>query len=277
MDIRIDNTNFSGKWSNWAKWGKWKILNHSEQKSDMPVLPQLKADTFTRTTTTSPIDFKSIKKDRFLNSGREAHVYKTNKEDYVLRIVNDHKYIPEEMIPVEDGNGLILATNSDNTVQLLKYVKGEPLYSEGWNIFYPHISKDEYVETFNKIKNLPDESFAEFIRSLKNIREKGYDIDSFNPNNILLDGNHLHIVDIDKKPNVRNDIFMTDFVPVIDFFHMREMLSQMSKKEAKNLTDEIKSLFARFANIAKKEGCSLDTQLNLFSTSIDHVYKAAHT
>ena len=255
MYINPINTGFYGKWKVVQRW--------NDRKSNMSKPQQ--ADTFVRTTSIGE-EFKSIKPESFINEGQEASVYETNNKNYVLRIVNGKTYNPEDLIPVNDGNGLIVAVNPQNTVQLQKYIKGEPLYEKPWNIWESNLSKDEYLETFDKIKSLPDESFTEYIRNVLNFRKCGYEVDSINPNNILLDGNHLNIVDIEKRSFVEPYLFLSDFDALIDYMHLDEMLSQMNKQEIKKFAGDIKVLYDRIMDIAKQEGQVIDVSENPHST-----------
>ena len=249
MNIQPTNVSFSAKWNifNIVRRRKQPVIHHTQP-----------SDTFTRTTPSFSIDFKSIKKDKYISSGREATVYGTNNDNYVLRITRNSRYNPDEMIPVEDGNGLILASNKDNTVQLLRRVTGEPLYDKEWEVISNNITKEEYLKCFNKIKELPDESFEEYIKNIINFRKNGYNIDTLNPNNILLDGTHLNIVDIEKKPLVKPDITITDFCSLVDFFHIRYNLLSMSGEERTKFLSELDKFFDRIIAIAGKEGYRLN-------------------
>lgn len=258
MIIHQDNINFTGKWT------IFNILRRKMIKS----MPLIQSDTFTRTKPSADEFFNSIKKGDLLSRGREAAVYRTNNDKYVLRIESHGEYKPEDMIPVKDRNGLIVAVNSDNTVQLQKYVRGVPLYGKNWDIFYSNVTKDEYLNIFNKLRKLPNESFVEYIRNIINIRKSGYDIDTLNPNNVLFDGVHLNIVDIKKNNMVKSEICMTDFYALIDFFHIKDIKSSMTKEEIGKFTGDLQRFFDRIISVAKKEGYFLDKKSMLFYTEI---------
>lgn len=247
-NVNINNAYFAGKWNFFG------LL--SKRNCALSTLPQ-QADTFTRTIP----DFKDITKGKFIHQGREAEVYKTNNENYVLRIIKNHIYNPEELKPVNDGNGLIVAANKNNTIQLLRYMKGEPLYGRNWNIVYSELNLSEYLETFNKIKNLPDEAFSEYMQTLENIRKHGYDIDAFNPNNILLDGKKIHIVDIAKKKDTLKGVHITDFYALVDYFHVKNFMSAMSNEEKIKFCNDVEMLYDRIIAIAQKEGYTLQRAL----------------
>lgn len=261
MYIQSNNISFSSKWH----------LFNVFKSQRVNVVPDVQADTFIRTTQPFAVDFKSIIRDKFINSGREASVYRTNYEDYALRINHKCEYKPEEMIPVFDGNGLILASNPKNTVQIQKYHKGEPLYGEDWYIVGANISKDEYLETFNKIKELPDESISEYIKTIVNVRKCGYDTDPLNPNNIVFDGTNLNIVDIAKRKGIEPDIYITDFYPLLDFFHIREFLSAMNRAEFCKFTDEVEKFFDKIISVSGNMGYMLQKE------SIEYPGEFVHT
>ena len=100
---------------------------------------------------------------------------------------------------------------------------------------------------------MPDESFAEYIRNVIKIRKNGYDIDEVNPNNLLLDGKHLNIIDLERR-ETEPIIKIEDFNAFINYHHMFGILKNMSQEERNAFADEIKSFLDRMAEISKKEG-----------------------
>ncbi len=232
---------------------------------------QQQVDTFTKTTFNIAKELNNIECGKYINEGYSAIVYATNYDGYVLRICRNNKFIPRELKLVKDDNGLIIATNQSNTVQLMKYVKGEPLYGKNWNQF-ASAGKENYIKQFDIIRNLPDESFSEYIRKIINLRKNGYNIDSINPNNILLDGTHLNIVDIHRHSKIAPKIFINDFYPLIDRTHLREIISAMNLSEVCNFADEVKNLYDRIINVAKEEGFELDLMPREFNTCLYDLY-----
>ena len=195
---------------------------------------------------------KELQLGERINGGLEADVYHTNFEDYVLRLQKGEPFNPKKLKPLKDKTGLILAADERDTMRLMRYVKGKPLYGANWEIRTP-ISKEEYFEAFNEIKGLPDESFAEYIRNVIKIRKNGYDIDEVNPNNLLLDGKHLNIIDLERR-ETEPIIKIEDFNAFINYHHMFGILKNMSQEERNAFADEIKSFLDRMAEISKKEG-----------------------
>ncbi len=199
-----------------------------------------------------------IKPENFLGSGREAEVYKVNG-NYILRIekIKEKLKMPQDFKPHKDffegkNYGQAVAVSKDGTVSINKFVKGKPLYGSNWNI-NKSITKEQYMKTFNEIKTLPDETFVDYIKDIINIRKKGYNIDSVNPNNFLLDKKKINIIDI-APDKVKPKIMLEDFDSLINKNQLYSLLKSMSKSEIKIFADEIKAFYDRMLKIARKEG-----------------------
>ena len=203
---------------------------------------------------------EKINSRTFLGSGIEASVYRLD-ENYVLRISNKTKSIGKQHFkPLQDifdgrNYGQAVAISDDGMVTINKFVKGKPLYGPNWNI-RKSITLEEFYKGFNEIKALPDETFADYIKNVINIRKRGYNIDSINPNNLLLDGKKINIVDI-KRHNIEPKIEIKDFDSIINKFHLKALLAEMTPTEIKNFADEIKLFYDRMLKIAHKEGWKL--------------------
>lgn len=210
-------------------------------------------DTFIRTTFNIDKDLKKVQLKERINFGRHADVYSTNFDGYVVRLIYGTKFNAKLLKKVNDPNGLVLAADSKNNIQLMKFVKGEPLYGNHWIGDNP-ISKKQYFKEFKKIKNLPDRTFAEYIRDIIEIRNNGYDIDDFNPNNFLLDGEHIGIVDLAKDSSIRPHIKLDDFNPFVDKNRLTGIMQTMTKIELHYFAGEIRKFYDRLINIANSEG-----------------------
>ena len=219
----------------------------------------IESDSFVHTTFNPDKDLNKIKLGEKLNSGRSAVVYKTNFDGYVIRLLrgaNFNQYLKKLKI-VDDPNGLIIAADSYDIMQLMKYVKGEPLYGEGWGIL-GKVPLEQYREHFNRIQKLPDSTFAEYMREVVRIRKNGYDTDSINPNNFLLDGTHIGIVDLEKSSNIVPELNYNDLDPFVNTYHLRRLLRTMTKEERYQFSNKIRRFCDRMIKIAEKEGLSLE-------------------
>lgn len=249
MDIKVNSVNFGCKTSSLQLRRSKCITNWFRSKV-------LHADTFTRTTFDVNRDLKKVRLKEKINEGRSAEVYSTNYDECVVRLAWGKKFRPKELKAADDPNGLILAEDEDGFVQLMKFVKGEPLYGKSWKIL-DTVSKKKYLKEFRKIKSLPDKTFAEYMREITKIRRNGYDIDDINPNNFILDGEHIGIVDLKKSEGVVPSLTVEDFNPLVNRFQLMRILKTMSPKEMHLFADEIKDFYDRIIGLALNHGYDL--------------------
>jgi len=221
--------------------------------------PKTDGDVFVKSETNILDNLKKIKLKEQINAGRSAKVYKTNFDGYVIRLVHNCKFTPKELKPVNDSNGLIIAENGDNTIQLMKFMRGEPLYGNDWKISCP-VSKTDYLKTFNIVRNLPDKTFSDYIQKVINLRKIGYDIDTINPNNFLLDKDTINIVDIDKHvigPWTKIDL--DDFNAFVNKRQIKYVIRNMNLLELRQYAKDIRVFYDRMAKIAQEEGYDIGT------------------
>ncbi len=229
MQIQTSSINFNSKIK-----PSHKLVKKHKDPYISPIV-QLRSDTFVCEELEILNNLDKVTIVKYLNQGREAIVFETNYPGYLIRIEFGNAFNAKKLVPVNSDNGLVIAAYEDNTVQLMRRVKGEPLYGYNWRIVIP-VSKDEYMQTFNTIKNLPDESFVKFIRDIVNIREKGHDVDIINPNNILLEGTNLNIVDISSVcAESQSSISVLDFDALVNRWHLDILAKNMTKREIRLL------------------------------------------
>ena len=249
MDVKINPINFSCRMRTVQMKPRSRFVSWFYQRCNYK-------DTFIRTTFNIDKDLKKVQLKEQINGGRHADVYSTNFDGYVVRLIYGTKFDSKLLNKVEDPNGLILAADSENNIQLMKFVKGEPLYGNHWIGDNP-ISKKKYFKEFKKIKNLPDRTFAEYIRNIMQIRKNGYNIDNVNPNNFLLDGEHIGIVDLEKDFNIRPQLNLNDFDPLVNKNRLVGIISTMTHQELHYFAGEIRKFYDRLINIASDEGYTI--------------------
>lgn len=213
-------------------------------------------DTFERQSFDISQNLRNIRLGEKINEGLLANVYYTNFDGYVIRVLKDTEFEPDKLEMLDNPDEIIIAADKEDTMRLMKFVKGEPLYGKGWNINYP-VTKDKYMENFNKIINLPDETLSNYMNDIVNIRKSGYEIDNINPNNFLLDGDHINIVDLEKK-EVEPELVPEDLYPLINYYHLSSVLKDMTNDEIINLSDKIKVFYDRLITIADKNNLKLE-------------------
>lgn len=216
-------------------------------------------DTFTRTNFDINNDLKKVRLKEKINEGRTSEVYKTNFSGYVVRIIRGMYFEPKVLTPINDPNGLTIAEDEYGFIKLMKYIKGEPLYNKGWIIDHEMPVK-QYMNTFEKIINLPNKTFAQYIQNVINIRKNGYDIDEINPNNFLLDGDRIRIVDLEKNPNTKPQILLRDFNPFVNKYHLVLLLRKMTLEDIYAFSEKIKYFYNKIINVAQQEGYNLNIE-----------------
>ena len=246
MDVKINPINFSCRMRTVQMKPRSRFVSWFYQRCSYK-------DTFIRTTFNIDKDLKKVQLKERINFGRHADVYSTNFDGYVVRLIYGTKFNAKLLKKVNDPNGLVLAADSKNNIQLMKFVKGEPLYGNRWIGDNP-ISKKKYFREFKKIINLPDETFAEYIRNIMQIRENGYNIDNINPNNFLLDGEHIGVVDLEAYSNPRPYLSLDDFDPLVNKNRLTRIMQTMTPKELHYFAGEIRKFYDRLINIANSEG-----------------------
>ena len=230
-----------------------KIINPIQNKLKTKPCRSIKAgllsDVFERT----GVDLKNIKRGSLLNSGHSYNVYETNYSDYVLRVnKNFLENKNTDLLPVNDKSDILFAHNINDTVQVLKKVRGEPLYGKGWDLNKTYTT-DTFLVTFEKIKNLPDKSFEDYIYRIIELRKTGHEIDTINPNNFLLDGENISIIDVEFK-KVEPKISIEDFYPLIDEKKLPNILKSLPLNKRNELVEDIRLLLTRFVKICKRNG-----------------------
>lgn len=237
-----------------------RTLGITKQKipRTIEIVPSVSTHTFSDIFVKQPenIDLHNIKFGKYINEGREAQVFESNYPDYVIRIVHGKIFNTMDLKKVDNVNGLICATDEQGTIQVLKKVQGEPLYGTGWNIL-EDASKDNFINGFKMIRNLPDKSFLMYFKNVLSLRKLGFNTDIVSPNNFLIDGNNINIVDIAKE-KVEPRLTIKDIYPFLDNFRLQKLLISMEKRERDNLLREIRAFLSRMIRISRSAGSKID-------------------
>ncbi len=213
-----------------------------------------------------------------INRGNEAVVYGVkNNPEWVVRVEHENK--PDFSILGTsdfDENPNVIASIEDGKCQVLKRLKGEPLYGKNWEIS-SKISSIRYLQEMEKLKKVPDEAFVKYCRDIVELRKNSMEIDNINPNNILYDKNkkEFNLVDIKKKVGVREKLYIQDFYPFIDSRRLPAIYKRSGDLTRSLIGKNIREFLDRMIKIAGDEGWEIkveDINRHRFQNFVTYLY-----
>lgn len=210
-----------------------------------------------------PLEFSQIKLGERMNGGTEADVFEVlGTEEYVLRLRKGVEFSPRLLqgvfVPREQDD-ITVGTNSDGSVKILKRIPGEPLYGKDWKLYKVPDFK-EYLSHLSILEKAPDKIFADYMKEIVELREKGFDIDRINPNNILYDAQKqkISIIDVTKKPTESTKITLDDLSPLVDGYRIGRIYKNLDAKEQETFIPRLQAFINRIVSIAEKEGIDIE-------------------
>lgn len=226
---------------------------------DAKLRPQLAEDVFDLKN-----EFANLRLVRRINSGRDANVYDVQGHpDWVLRIEHDTEFKPQKLKRVEKQDEVlgVIASNPSGTMKILKKLEGEPLHGKDWDIF-EEIRASEYFSQLTEIENIPDEAFIKYYEKILDLRKKGYQVDTTNPNNILYDAKNkiFNIVDIEKKENVTPEVTIRDFYTFLDGARIGSFYRNAPTETRSILAGSVNKFINRILNISDKHNMNLQME-----------------
>lgn len=234
-----------------------KICDCAFCKKYLPENIQLKsqplADVYQR-----QINLKDLKLGNQINKGHSAGVFDIlNQPELVARVEFDTTFDPKKLsYKMADPIRHIIAGTKDFSVIIMKKIKGSCLHGRYWDSRGP--DSTIFFSQLERLKSIPDDAFIKYYNDLLELRSKGYEFDTVNPNNILYDSKkqRFNLVDIQFYPDGQN-VTVQDFYPFIDGAAIGN-LYKVSSAETKNLIkNETRIFLDRIENIGKKLGVDL--------------------
>ena len=228
----------------------------------------------------------------FLGSGANSNVYKftdEKMENWAIKVLK---------CPKENSNSLELTKIEDRLIEMnmgqpiakfgeriliLKRIKGIAHAIPEWasrgkyNIKYTQQEAENLVSQMKKIADFPTSSFDNYAIKLKLLDERGFKMDSFNPNNILV--NHktkeLSIIDYYNSATDTGGNTVYDLIaPLTDFKNFGDYYSKLTKESQKKVKNIILTLNNKCIDSAKKVGLETNKQKYLdFLKSTDEIFK----
>lgn len=237
-----------------------KISKYSAKRKFLPPEIQIKPQPATDIFQECHIDLEHIKLGRVINQGRDAIVYQTqNDPNMVIRLEFDAVYNPTKLSSKNaDINRHIIAASDDEKITLMKFIKGRPMHGSYWHIMQD-INYNEFFEELARIKEIPDSAFIKYYNDILELRKKGYNVDTVNPNNILYDEKTktFNLVDITKSDDVKPEVTIKDFYPFVDNARLEWFYKDSIDGEKEAIRTEVTDFLNRIAKIGRKKGVDL--------------------
>lgn len=209
-------------------------------------------------------DSSGLKLGELINTGTYADVYSLDgwPNSYVVRIERTEvgkSFNPKELIPSKDIENNILYETSDKLVSIRKRISGEPLHGKNWrNTSIP--SPDDFRKTMAELFELPDQTYEKYIDDILLIRKRGFNIDTWNPNNYLLDkiNKRINIIDLLHSKHYGKDLEIKDFFGLLDSKRLNTLCYMKDKISLEELADIVTKFLDRMISIADKKGFKLE-------------------
>lgn len=284
------------------------LFNKNHIKNNRMSLPVQKVDTFEKTTfrgnlpkdiqekipsgyTINDLIKMSQEQSFFLMGvGANSDVYKIPYlDDYVLKILNkdDPNGVKIGEFPDDVNLGQPVWQDDNNPrMMILKRVHGQPHSISDWSetmwdkeLQAPkNVGRNGAISYLNKVVNLavlPQEAFDDVARQVKLLSEKGYKVDSINPNNLIVGDDEIHIIDYFKVKPREKDVYQNcsyDLVAImLDFTLLQEYIENLDRSERDELKKYAKMIYDKVQTGAKNAGLSTDVEI--YKTYINETSK----
>ena len=131
--------------------------------------------------------------------------------------------------------------------------------SKNLNFSGPQFPHCNYFPQLQALKAIPDEAFIKYYNDILELRKKGYDFDTKNPNNILYDSEkqRFNLVDIEYLPGIKPDVTIEDFYPFIDGARLRHFYSVSLPETQETIGKEVQEFLRRISDIGDRMGVNL--------------------
>lgn len=226
--------------------------------------------------------FENIKEDNLIGEGLTSKVYKFDEEDfskYVIKVIK--KGFDTHNIKVNEFEGMNLGQPvfkiADN-ILILKRKEGLPHSVLNWNEIKDGVAQitekqaEKFCSDIEKLANMPDETYLNFASQVKYLSDKGYKIDSINPNNLLIDydNQRINVIDFYKmdRPYQKNS-YLDMAAPLLDFILFEQYEQKMDKVQRYWFEMSADMIVQKCYHAARKVG--LPTDKSLFEKYIEKV------
>lgn len=284
------------------------LINKPVYKNNRVALPLMKSDCFEKTSFKGrlpddieekiPLGYtiydliKMSQEQSFflMGMGANSNVYKLPYlDDYVLKVLNkdDPNGVKIGEFPDDINLGQPVWQDDKNPrLIILKRVHGQPHSVADWSDIIwkkesqapKNVVRNHAVSYLNKVVNLavlPQEAFDDVARQVKLLSDKGYKVDSINPNNLIVGYDEIHIIDYFKVKPKEKDVYQNcsyDLIAImLDFTLLQEYVENLNRQERDELKKYAKMIYEKVQIGANNAGLSTDVEI--YKTYINETSK----
>lgn len=225
-----------------------------------------------------------------MGMGANSEVYKLPYlDDYVLKVLNkdDPNGVKIGEFPDYVNLGQPVWQDDKNPrLIILKRVHGQPHSIVDWSDVIwdkelqapKNVTRNAATSYLNKVVNLailPQEAFDDVANQVKLLSNKGYKVDSINPNNLIVGYDEIHIIDYFKVKPEEKDVYQNcsyDLIAImLDFTLLQEYIENLRRDERDELKTYAKMIYEKVQTGAKNVGLSTDVEI--YKTYINETSK----
>lgn len=212
-----------------------------------------------------------------LGQGANSIVYAIpHLDDYALKVLNrdDPNKIDMSEFPSDVNLGQPVWQDEKNPrILILKRIGGKehsiPNWSRTVNTPPLQVTKEQasdFAKQLSTISSMPQNTFDQLAKDVKVLSDKGYKLDSINPNNLLVDEEkqQIHIIDYFKVNPKETHLYQNSCFDLIavtcDFTLFPEYFDKMSDEEKQSTINSVKTITDKMYKGCDKAGLSCDDE-----------------
>lgn len=196
-------------------------------------------------------------------------------DDYVLKVLNkdDPNKIDMNEFPSDVNLGQPVWQDENNPrLLILKKIEGKEHSIPNWSrtvgvpLLVTKEQSTKFAQQLLTIASFPQVAFNQFAKDVKVLSDKGYKLDSINPNNLIVDKEkqQIHIIDYFKVKPKETHLYQNSCFDLIavtcDFTLFPEYFDNMSEKEKQLTINSVKTITDKMYKGCVDAGLSCDDE-----------------
>ncbi|MBQ4078708.1 hypothetical protein IJD15_05960 [bacterium] len=214
--------------------------------------------------------------ENIVGQGANSIVYNIpSLDDYVLKVLNkdDPNKIDMNEFPSDVNLGQPVWQDENNPrLLILKKIEGKEHSIPNWSrtvgvpLLVTKEQSTKFVQQLLTIASFPQVAFNQFAKDVKVLSDKGYKLDSINPNNLIVDKEkqQIHIIDYFKVKPKETHLYQNSCFDLIavtcDFTLFPEYFDNMSEKEKQLTINSVKTITDKMYKGCVDAGLSCDDE-----------------